>query len=288
MRAMLCFPPIAATLVTRAARASLLLLAVALANACAPATPHRAEPESSEATPAAEPTTPELAPAEAPAPDPMPGDAGTAAADRAGESVAVRAAALRTPTEDRNAPERFTVTLETTAGDITLDVRRSWAPHAADRFYTLVTREYYDGLPFFRVRPGVLAQIGMHTDPAIDRAWRERTIPRDAVAQTNNRGMVSFVPNGKLGPATQFIINLDDNPGFDQQGFAPIGRIRELELAQHLFAGYGELPPRGSGPAVARIQREGSAYLLAQFGKLDSVKRARVTDEKPLPGANTP
>jgi hypothetical protein len=124
---------------------------------------------------------------------------------------------------------------------------------------------------------------------AVDRAWRDRRIASDPVRQTNNRGMVSFVPNGKLGPSTQWIINLDDNPTFDQQGFAPIGRIRELDLAQNLFAGHGgALPPHGTGPTVARIEREGSAHVEAQFSKQGHLRRARVTDEKPLSGANTP
>jgi peptidyl-prolyl cis-trans isomerase A (cyclophilin A) len=261
-----------------------------MASACQPAPLQRLDSDTSlEATPVAEPAASPLPLAGPPAGAQLaPSDAGVDVAGTALPTEAERAAALRSPPADRNAPERFTVMLETTAGDIQLDVRRSWAPHSVDRFYTLVKLGYYDGQPFFRVVPRVLAQIGIHTDPAIDRAWRVRNIAKDAVIQTNNRGMVSFVPNGKLGPATQFVINLDDNPAFDRQGFAPIGRIRELELAQGLFAGYGELPPRGTGPSVARIQREGSGYLEAQFGKLDRLKRARVTDEKPLAGANTP
>jgi len=236
--------------------------------------------------PASQPTTASAPAVPPPAPAVAPSDAGLGA--DAGASEALRAAALRSPPADREAPERFTVMLETTAGDIQLDVRRSWAPHAADRFYTLIKLGYYEGLPFFRVVSHLLAQIGIHTDPAVDRAWRDRRIASDPIRQTNNRGMVSLVPDAKLGPATQWIINLDDNPMLDQQGFAPIGRVRELDLAQNLFAGYGELPPRGVGPSVARIQREGSAYLEAQFSKLDRLKRARVTDEKPLPGTNTP
>jgi hypothetical protein len=68
--------------------------------------------------------------------------------------------------------------------------------------------------------------------------WRDRHITGDPVRQTNNRGMVSFVPDGKLGPGTQWIINLDHNPTLEQQGFR--------------------------------------------------LKRARVTDQKPTLGANTP
>ena len=43
-----------------------------------------------------------------------------------------------------------------------------------------------------------------------------------------------------------------------------------------------------SDPATGRRNREGSAYVEAHFSNLDRLERAQVTDEKPLPGANTP
>ena len=63
-------------------------------------------------------------------------------------------------------------------------------------------------------------------------------------------------------------------------GFAPIGRVRELDLAQKLYAGYGEGAPAGRGPMQARIQREGNAYLKASFPELDYIQHATVSDEK--------
>jgi peptidyl-prolyl cis-trans isomerase A (cyclophilin A) len=195
---------------------------------------------------------------------------------------------LHPDAKEQAAPERFTVLLETTVGELHLDVRRSWAPHSADRLYTLVKLRYFDGLAFFRVVKGLVAQIGIHSDPAIERVWRDRRIADDRVVQTNNRGMVSFVPDGSRGRATQIVIDLADNERLDRQGFAPLGRVREIDLTQRLFSGYGDVSPIGRGPSPSRIQREGRSYLEAQFGNLDYLKQALITGEIPTRPAITP
>ena len=93
--------------------------------------------------------------------------------------------------------------------------------------------------------------------------------------------MVSFASSGKKSRTTQLFINLSDNPKLDALGFAPLGRVRELDVARKLYSGYGEASPQGRGPVQARIARDGNAYLTAEFPKLDYVEQATVTDEKP-------
>jgi peptidyl-prolyl cis-trans isomerase A (cyclophilin A) len=177
---------------------------------------------------------------------------------------------------NETAPERFTVLLDTTAGPIHLDLRRSWAPRGVDRFYNLVRIGFFDGASFFRVVPGFVAQVGIAADPAVSRAWRTQRIADDPVTQTNVSGMVSFATSGKNSRTTQLFINLADNTRLDAMGFAPIGRIRELDVARKLYSGYGE------APVQARIEREGDGYLRAQFPKLDAIKRATIADERPV------
>ena len=181
------------------------------------------------------------------------------------------------------APERYTVLFQTTRGELHLDVRRSWAPHAADRLYNLVRIGYFDDTAFHRVLAGFVAQAGISGDPLVNRAWRGQRIEADPVAQSNVRGMVSFAASGKTGRTTQFIIDLADNPRLDAAGFAPLGRIRELDVAQRLYAGYGEPAPGGHGPILARMEHEGNAYLRAAFPKLDYIQQATISDEKRVP-----
>src|SRR5262245_8314109 len=122
-----------------------------------------------------------------------------------------------------SAPEKFCVRLETSKGDILLELHREWAPHGVDRFYELVTSKYYDGVKFHRVRAGTWAQFGINGDPQISKAWREKTIPDDPAGQSNVRGTIAFafaVPNGRT---TQLFINLRDNSAtHDREPFVPI------------------------------------------------------------------
>ncbi|HEX2645766.1 MAG TPA: peptidylprolyl isomerase, partial [Candidatus Dormibacteraeota bacterium] len=90
------------------------------------------------------------------------------------------------------APARFRARFETSAGNFVVDVHRDWAPRGADRFYNLVKSGYFDGVRFFRVISGFMAQFGIHGDPHVSQAWREQRIPDDPVIQSNRRSTVSF------------------------------------------------------------------------------------------------
>jgi peptidyl-prolyl cis-trans isomerase A (cyclophilin A) len=178
---------------------------------------------------------------------------------------------------DETAPGSFRARFETTAGDFVIEVHHDWAPQGADRFYTLVKSGYYDGVRFFRVISGFMAQFGIHGDPKVSAAWRGRRIPDDPVRQSNARGMVTFATAGPNTRTTQVFINYRDNGMLDGQGFAPFGRVVEgMEVVDRLFAGYGEGAPNGLGPDQGRIQADGNAYLERDFPKLDYVKRATI------------
>jgi peptidyl-prolyl cis-trans isomerase A (cyclophilin A) len=172
------------------------------------------------------------------------------------------------------------VLFETTKGDLYLDVRRSWAPLGADRFFNLVKLGFFDDIALFRVIDGFVAQGGLHGSPEINALWRRAEIKDDPVTQSNTRGMLTFATSGKDSRTTQFFINLGDNPMLDGMGFAPIGRVRNLDMLKQIYAGYGEGAPQGAGPMQARIQREGNVYLRAEFPKLDFIKRATIADTK--------
>lgn len=175
------------------------------------------------------------------------------------------------------APATFRARFETTAGDFVIEVQRDWAPLGADRFYNLVKSGYYDGVRFFRVISGFMAQFGIHGDPRVSAVWSERRIPDDPVRESNTRGLVSFATAGPNTRTTQLFINYANNRGLDGMGFAPFGRVVEgMEVVDRLFAAYGEGAPRGRGPDQGRIQAEGNAYLEREFPKLDSVTRATI------------
>jgi len=216
---------------------------------------------------------------------------GTAIAAGGPEQAGPSPALLHPSKATLTAPDRFKVRLETTKGDIMIEVVREWAPHGADRFYNLVKIGFYDGAVFFRVirdPEPFMAQVGYHADPAVTGAWTTSQIPDDPILQPIDRGTVCFAmssaPNSRT---TQFFINYRDNSYLRQYGaFAPFGRVVEgMTVADQLYAGYGEGAPSGQGPSQAMIQRQGNAYLEANFPKLDAIKRAVLIE---TPAETTP
>jgi len=182
------------------------------------------------------------------------------------------------------APDVFRARFDTSAGEFVIKVTRAWAPNGADRFYNLVKNGFYDEARFFRAVPNFMVQFGLHANPTITKVWQGARIPPDKVTQSNKKGFITFAMGATPDTrTTQVFINLVANERLDGMGFAPFGRVRELDVAQQLFSGYGEGAPMGSGPMQQRIQREGNTYLKAEFPKLDYIERATIESEARAP-----
>lgn len=169
----------------------------------------------------------------------------------------------------------YRVKLETTKGDVLIDVNPTWAPRGAARFKELVEAGYYDDNRFFRVVPSFVVQFGMHGDPAVNAAWDNKTITDDRVMKANTRGYVTFATSGPDARTTQVFINLSDNRALDKmsQNFAPFGRVIEgMEVVEALNSQYGEAPSHQQG----RIAQDGNAYLDQAFPGLDSIIKATI------------
>jgi len=178
---------------------------------------------------------------------------------------------------NEQAPATYRVKFDTTKGPFVVEVHRDWAPVGADRFYNLVKNGFYDNARFFRVISGFMVQFGINADPKISAVWRDAHIKDDPVRQSNKRGFITFATAGPNTRTTQVFINFGDNAGLDGQGFAPFGQvISGMNVVDTLFGGYGEGAPSGQGPDQSRVQREGNAYLMKDFGKLDYIKTATI------------
>ena len=176
------------------------------------------------------------------------------------------------------APATYKASFETSKGTFVVDVHRDWAPNGADRFYNLVKNGFYDGVRFFRVLDGFMAQFGINGDPQVSAKWREARIPDDPVKQSNRRGFITYAMAGPNTRTSQVFINYGDNSALDRQNFAPFGRVTSgMEVVDALHNGYGEGAPRGQGPDQGRVQTEGNAYLTKNFPRLDFVKKATIT-----------
>jgi peptidyl-prolyl cis-trans isomerase A (cyclophilin A) len=186
-----------------------------------------------------------------------------------------------TPPEKKS-PDEYWVKLDTSKGDVIIEVHRDWSPYGADRFYELVQSGYYNGSRAHRVITGFVAQMGIAADPNDTAKWKQKTIPDDhpASQQTNARGYVTFAktpaPNSRT---TQFFINTHNNAQLDAMGFTPFGQVLSgMEAIDQFYAGYKEGP---GGPKQSRIEMHGNIYLDEEFPKLDSIKKATILPNKP-------
>lgn len=176
------------------------------------------------------------------------------------------------------APDSFRVAFETSKGRFIVQAYRAWAPIGVDRFYFLANNEFYDGVRFFRVLPNFVVQFGIHGDPKVSAAWKDRTIKDDPpLLQSNQAGFLTYATGGPNTRTTQLFINKRDNSRLDSLGFAPIGKVIDgMHVVEQLYAGYGEGGPRGGGPDQERMRVQGNGYLDRQFPRLDSIVHARV------------
>lgn len=184
------------------------------------------------------------------------------------------------PAMNEMAPATFRVRMTTSKGEVVLELHRAWSPAGVDRVYNLVKAGFYDGVRFFRVLDGFMAQFGINGDPEIQSRWRTANIVDDPVVEGNTRGRLTFAKsNAPNSRSTQLFINYADNSNLDPMGFAAIGEVVEgMDVVDQLYSGYGEGAPRGSGPDQASLQRQGNEYLNSEFPDLDYIEKAEIVN----------
>lgn len=166
------------------------------------------------------------------------------------------------------APDRYSLVLVTSKGEIEIEVQRSLAPHGADRLYYLANNGFFNGSRFFRVVYDFVAQFGLSGIPAVDNVWDALTLRDDPPRISNIKGTVVFAKNKPNGRATQLFINLKDNSSvLDKQKFTPVGRVvRGMDVAAQLLSTYGDLPNQ-----KGLIMSQGNKYLRQRYPELDTI-----------------
>lgn len=115
-----------------------------------------------------------------------------------------------------NVPAHPYIKIETTEGNIVLELDGKMAPLTVGHFLGLVDNGFYDGLIFHRVIPGFMAQGGGYT-PGLKGKEDDAAIPNESGNGLSNlRGTIAMARTGDPHSAnTQFFINIGDNVRLD-------------------------------------------------------------------------
>ena len=183
----------------------------------------------------------------------------------------------------RAAPAISYLRFETSKGVFVLEAHRDWGPIGADRLYNLARLGYYNDTRFHRVNPNYIVQFGLHGDPAVNAAWKEKYLQDDPPRSHNVRG--SFAFSFKAQPNTrntQIYINLAENTRNDPEAFTVLGSVVEgMDVLDKLYSGYGE--NSGSGMRQGRqgpLETGGNAFMDREYPLLDRIKRVTVSTKR--------
>ena len=116
------------------------------------------------------------------------------------------------------------VVLETSQGDITLELDADKAPKTVENFLAYVRDGHYDGTIFHRVIPGFMIQGGGFTADYVQKPTRAPLKNEAANGLKNTRGSIAMARTNDPHSATaQFFINTVDNGFLDHQSPTPRG-----------------------------------------------------------------
>jgi cyclophilin family peptidyl-prolyl cis-trans isomerase len=127
--------------------------------------------------------------------------------------------------------EGVRVLLETTKGDITLELAEDQAPATVANFLRYVDEGFYAGTVFHRVIPGFMIQGGGLTGDLDKKPTHDPVKNEAANGLKNTRGSIAMARTRDPHSATaQFFINHADNafldhPGQDGWGYAVFGSV---------------------------------------------------------------
>ena len=118
-----------------------------------------------------------------------------------------------------------TLILETTKGDVVVEMRPDLAPNHVARIKELARQGFYDGVPFHRVIEGFMAQTGDPTGTGAGGSGRK--LAAEFNTEPHTRGAVSMARAQSPDSAdSQFFICFDDATFLDRQ-YTVWGRVLE-------------------------------------------------------------
>ena len=179
------------------------------------------------------------------------------------------------------APETFRAEFITSSGNFTVEVYRTWAPLAADRFYQLVKTGYYNNCLVFRAVKNNLVQFGVSPDKIKNIFWQKHYLKDEPVITSNTDSTICFARGGPDTRKTSVFINLKNNFHYDTidisgvRGFVPFGKVvTGMDTVRQLNSEYGNEPMQ----FVDSVYFKGNGHLLKKFPNLELIKQTRLLE----------
>ncbi|MHB1056674.1 MAG: peptidylprolyl isomerase [Rhodanobacter sp.] len=151
------------------------------------------------------------------------------------------------------------VLLQTSQGDITLELYPDKAPKSVANFLQYVRDGFYDGTLLHRAIPGYLVQGGLYTRDLQPKRTRPAVASEADNGLSNLRGTVAVARGADPNSGTaQFFFNLVDNRRLDYAGnqsgltwgYAVFGKVTKgMDVVDKIAA----LPTRALGPFAADV-----------------------------------
>ena len=123
------------------------------------------------------------------------------------------------------------VKIETSKGDIVLELDKKAAPVTVANFLTYAKEGFYDGTIFHRVIANFMVQGGGFTADMVQKKTHEPIVNEAANGLKNDRGTIAMARTNNPDSATsQFFINHKDNiplnyAGKSKPGYAVFGKV---------------------------------------------------------------
>jgi cyclophilin family peptidyl-prolyl cis-trans isomerase len=165
------------------------------------------------------------------------------------------AAPAATLSAEESAQSKPVVRLETTLGNIDIELYPDRAPETVANFLDLVEGGFYDGLIFHRVVAGFVIQAGGYDEKLTYRPPPRTVVNESANGLRNQKYSVAMARLSDPDSAdTQFFINVRHNPNLDgdrtRPGYTVFGQVIDgmdtvttIELVDtHLEAGMAGVP----------------------------------------------
>ncbi|MCG9711950.1 peptidyl-prolyl cis-trans isomerase [Shewanella insulae] len=124
------------------------------------------------------------------------------------------------------------VKLETTMGDIVVELDRKRAPITVDNFLTYVVKGHYDNTLFHRIIPGFVVQGGGLNPKLEEKPYGDPIVNESGNGLSNSLGTIAMAREDNPHSATaQFYFNVGDNKRLDPSkrrwGYAVFGEVME-------------------------------------------------------------